>query len=91
MLWARLRWIPVSTTELERALALLRSLAHTTAGAHRRRPIDYIVAAAAEAERTLRDDVVLWHWDADLTSICDHAAIPHEAEHFRAKANGIAG
>lgn len=88
-LWKTLRWIPVTAAEQERALDLLRSLAHTTAGAHRRRPIDYIVAAAAEAEQRLRGDVVLWHWDSDLTVICDHAGIPHEAEHFRAKANGI--
>lgn len=88
-LWSRLRWIPVGTDELERALELLRSLARTTDGAHRRRPIDYIVAAAAESERRLRGDVVVWHWDNDLTVICDHAGIPHEAEHFRAKANGI--
>lgn len=89
-LWRGLRWIPVGTEELERALELLRSLAQTTAGAHRRRPIDYIVAAAAESERRLRGDVVLWHWDSDLTVICDHAGIPHEAEHSRARANGIA-
>lgn len=88
-LWKRLRWIPVNTAEQERAIELLRSLAHTTAGAHRRRPIDYMIAAAAEAEQRLRGDVVLWHWDNDLTVICEHAGIPHEAEHARAKANGL--
>lgn len=88
-LWSRLRWIPVNTAEQERAIELLRSLAHTTAGAHRRRPIDYMIAAAAEAEQRLRGDVLLWHWDSDLTVICEHAGIPHEAEHGRAKANGL--
>ena len=88
-LWARLRWLPIGNDELERALDLLRSLAHTTAGAHRRRPIDYLVAACAAAARAAGDDIVLWHWDADLTVICDHAGIPHEAEHERAKEHGI--
>jgi predicted nucleic acid-binding protein len=84
--WAHLRWLPVGEAELERALGLLRELAHTTAGAHRRRPVDYIVAACSGSAG---EDVVLWHWDKDLTVICDHAAIPHEPEHERAKANGI--
>lgn len=86
-IWKNLRWLPVNTAEQERALELLRSLARTTAGAHRRPPIDYIVAAVAEAEHRLRGDVVLWHWDNDLTVICEHHGIPHEAE--QAKANGI--
>lgn len=88
-LWTHLRWIPIGNGELERALDLLRSIAHTTAGAHRRRPIDYVVAACAEAAVAAGDDVVLWHWNADLTVICDHAGIPHEAEHARAKEHGI--
>ena len=88
-LWKNLHWIPVTSTEQERALDLLRSLAHTTAGAHRRRPVDYLIAATAEAEQRLRGDIVLWHWDSDLTVICDHAGIPHEAEHARARANGL--
>lgn len=83
--WSHLRWLPLGETEMARALELLRSLAHTTAGAHRRRPIDYLVAACSEQA----DDVVLWHWDHDLTVICDHAGIRHEAEHERAKAHGI--
>jgi predicted nucleic acid-binding protein len=70
---------------MDRAVGLLRGLAHTTDGAHRRRPIDYIIAACAEAT----DDVILWHWDNDLTVICDFGGIPHEAEHARAEEHGI--
>jgi predicted nucleic acid-binding protein len=84
-LWQHLRWLPVDDVIMERSLELLRELAHTTDGAHRRRPIDYIVAACAEAAA----DVVLWHWDTDLTVICEHAGIAHEAEHQRAREHGI--
>lgn len=84
--WRNLRWLPVENATMERALDLLRRLAHTTAGAHRRRPIDYVVAACAQAAG---DDVVLWHWDRDLVAICEFAGIPHEPEHDRARANGI--
>ena len=80
--WQYLRWLPVSEAVTARALELLRALAHTTEGAHRRRPIDYVVAACVEAAG---DNVVLWHWDRDLTLICDFAGIAHEAEHDRAR------
>ncbi len=85
-IWQHMRWLPVGEIEMQRSLELLRELAHTTPGAHRRRPIDYIVAACCEAAGT---DVLLWHWDRDLTVICDHAGIGHESEHDRAKDNGI--
>jgi predicted nucleic acid-binding protein len=84
--WEHLRWLPVEQTQLNRALELLRELAGTTAGAHRRRPIDYVVAACAESAGS---EVVLWHWDRDLTVICEHAGVAHEPEHDRAKANGL--
>jgi predicted nucleic acid-binding protein len=84
--WKHLRWLPVDAATLDRALELLRSLAHTTAGAHRRRPIDYVVAACAEGS----PDAILWHWDADLTVICDFAGIPHEPEHARAAEHRLA-
>ncbi len=87
--WKNIHWLAVTTTEMERALDLLRSLAHAKAGAHRRRPIDYVIAAVAEAEARSGRDVVVWHWDSDLTVICDHAGIPHEAEHVRAREHGI--
>ena len=87
MVWEHLRWLPVGNETMERSLALLRDLARTTAGAHRRRPTDYVVAACAEAAGEA--DVALWHWDRDLTVICEHAGIAHEPEHGRAQANGI--
>lgn len=83
--WRHLRWLPMPASVTERALELLRSLAATTDGAQRRRPIDYLVAACAEAT----DGVVLWHWNRDLTAICDFAGIAHEAEHDRARAAGL--
>ena len=85
-IWEHLRWLPVGDADLERSLKLLRGLAHTTAGAHRRRPIDYIIAACAESAG---GEVVLWHWDGDLTAICEYAGIAHEPEHDRARAHGI--
>ena len=84
--WRHLHWLPLDERASNRALELLRRLAHTTDGAHRRRPIDYLIAACAEAA----EDVILWHWDDDFTSICNHAGIVHEPEHERAKGNGIA-
>lgn len=58
-----------------RALELLRG---------GRRPIDYLIAACAEAA----DDVNLWHWRSDFTTICEFADIAHEPAHARAKASG---
>jgi predicted nucleic acid-binding protein len=84
--WQHLRWLPIGDAIMGRSLEVLRELADTTDGAHRRRPLDYIVAACAEAAAA---DVVLWHWDRDLAVICEHAGIAHEAEHARAKEHGI--
>ena len=83
--WAHIRWLPMPERATDRALELLLEMARTTRGAHRRRPIDYLVAACAEAA----GDVLLWHWDRDLTAICDFAGIPHEPEHDRARAEGL--
>ncbi len=83
--WRHLHWLPTSEATSRRALDLFRGLAHTTAGAHRRRPIDYLIAACAEAA----DDVILWHWESDFTTICEFAGIAHEPEQARAKANGL--
>lgn len=84
--WAHVRWLPMPERASDRALELLLELAETTRGAHRRRPIDYLVAACAD---TAGDDVVLWHWDRDLSAICDFARIAHEAEHERARKAGL--
>ncbi len=48
--------------------------------------MDYLVAACAEEAD---EDVVLWHWDADLTAICGHTGQPHEPEHERARQHGL--
>ena len=85
--WRHLHWLPTTEETSKRALELLRGLADTTAGAHRRRPIDYLIAACAEAA----DDVILWHWYSDFTAICEFAGIAHEPEHARAKASGLSG
>jgi predicted nucleic acid-binding protein len=85
-IWGELRWLSVSSDAATRSVELMRGLADTTRGAHRRRPIDYLAAACVEAAG---DDVVLWHWDRDLTAICDFAGIQHEAEHDRARAEGL--
>ena len=84
-LWRHLQWLPPDEAIADRSLELLRGLAHTTDGAHRRRPIDYLVAACAGAAA----DVVLWPWDRDLVAICEFAGIAHEAEHERAAAAGL--
>jgi predicted nucleic acid-binding protein len=84
--WAHVTWLPVSEQVTDRALELLLGLARTTRGAHRRRPIDYLVAACAEAAS---EGTVLWHWDRDLTAICDFAGIAHEPEHDRARTQGL--
>lgn len=84
-LWANLRWLPVGRVEMETARRLLFDLAATTAGAHRRSAIGYTVAACAASA----DGVTVWHWDRDLTVICDHAGIAHEPEHDRAAERGL--
>jgi hypothetical protein len=78
--------MPFNAAAIDRSRELLRGLAGPTDGAQRRRPVDSLVAACAEAA----ESVVLWHWDRDLTTICEHAGIAHEAEHERARAAGIA-
>ena len=85
-IWGPLTWLPVTSQAAERSIELMRGLARTTRGAHRRRPLDYLLAACAEEAG---DEVVLWHWDRDLSAICDFARIPHEAEHERARAHGL--
>jgi predicted nucleic acid-binding protein len=85
-LWEPLAWLPLRERATRRALDVQRALAGTTAGAHRRRAIDYLVAACAE---DAGDDVILWHWDSDLTAICEHTGQLHEPEHDRAREHGL--
>jgi predicted nucleic acid-binding protein len=85
-IWGELHWLPIPSEALRRSVELMRQLARTTRGAHRRRPIDYLVAACAEAAD---EGTVLWHWDRDLKAICDFAGIAHEPEHDRARAEGL--
>jgi predicted nucleic acid-binding protein len=75
--WRHLHWLPVTPEVMERALDLLFLLVDTTAGAHRRRPLDYVVAACSELAGSA---VVLWHCDPDLAAICDRAGIRHVSE-----------
>lgn len=86
MIWRHLQWLPLSEASTNRALQVQRELAHTTAGAQRRRPIDYLIAACAESAG---QEIILWHWDADLRVICDYTGQRHEAEHARARRHGI--
>lgn len=46
-------------------------------GSHRRPPIDYLIAAIAEAAD---DDVVLWFFARDLQVICEHTGQAFESE-----------
>lgn len=82
-----LDWLPLDDEASLRALAVQRSLAAATRGAHRRAPIDFLIAACAEQA----EDVVLWHWDHDLRVICEHTAQAQEAEHGRARRHRLAG
>ncbi len=84
--WEPLRWLPLGDAAARRALLVQRELAHTTAGGHRRSALDYLIAACAEEAGR---DVVLWHWDSDLTVICEHTGQPHESEHERARQHGV--
>ncbi len=81
-IWAPLTWLPLSEATVERALLLQRELAHSQPEGHRRRPVDFLVAACAEDAGR---DVVLWHADHDLAAICDHTGQRHEVELSRAR------
>lgn len=74
---APLQWIPLGPASAERAAEVQRELAHGTDGNHRRPPIDFLLAAAAEEAGS---DVMLWFFDKDLRVICKHTGQPYEAE-----------
>lgn len=76
-LFAPLERLPLENAVAERALAVQRELAKASDGNHRRPPVDFLIAAAAEAAG---DGVTLWCFDRDLEVICAHTGQPCEAE-----------
>lgn len=84
--WQPLAWLPLSDRAGRRAVEVQRELAHTPDGVRGRSAMDYLIAACAEEAG---EDVVLWHWDADLTAICEQTGQPHEPEHERAREHGL--
>jgi predicted nucleic acid-binding protein len=86
-LWEQLSWLPLRERATGRALEVQSSLACTEPGAHNLPASDYLIAACAEDAGR---EVVLWHWDDDLGSICEHTGQPHEPEHERALEHGLA-
>lgn len=83
--WEPLTWLPLREEAMQRALEVQRGLIGTPK-ARRRRAMDHLIAACAE---DAGGDVVLWHWDADLTAICEHTGQPHEPEHERSREHGL--
>jgi len=84
--WSELAWLPLQDRAARRALAVQRGLLGTGPGAHRHPVVDYLIAACAE---DAGEGVVLWHWDDDLSVICEHTGQPHEPEHDRAREHGL--
>ena len=76
-LFEPLDWLTLHDSEARRAVAVQRELADGTHGNHLRPPVDFLIAAIAEAAGT---DVVLWFLDRDLRVICEHTGQPYEAE-----------
>ncbi|HKI67209.1 MAG TPA: PIN domain-containing protein [Solirubrobacterales bacterium] len=76
-LFAPLERLRLENTSVERALAVQRELARASDGNHRRAPIDFLIAAAAEAAG---DEVTLWCFDRDLEVICGHTGQSCEPE-----------
>jgi predicted nucleic acid-binding protein len=64
-----LRRLPLTDAVAERALEVQRLLAGRSHGLHRRKPVDFLVAAIAEAHRD--EGVVLWAFDDDFRIIAD--------------------
>lgn len=84
-LWKQLDWVPLDGDAAQRALRVQREPAKKSEGAHRRGASDYLIAACAELAG---EEVTLWHWDRDLTAICELTGQPHEPEHARARRRG---
>jgi len=75
-LFSPLERLPLSDASVERALEVQRALADLSDGGHRRPAIDFLIAAAAEAD----EEAVLWSFDRDLKVICEHTGQPSESE-----------
>ncbi len=74
--FARLEWLPLTEAASQRAMDVQRLLAARSDGAHRRSPVDFLIAAVAEQH----DDVVLWCFDKDFRAIADGTGQPIEEE-----------
>lgn len=75
-LLAPLDWLPLTEEASLRAVEVQRLLAARSNGAHRRPPVDFLIAAIAE----LHDDVVLWCFDKDYRIIKGLTGQPLEEE-----------
>ena len=71
-----LDWLALTEEATWRAMDVQRGLAARSHGAHRRPPIDFLIAAIAE----LRDDIVLWAFDNDYRVIASFTGQPVELE-----------
>ena len=71
-----LDWMPLTEEASRRAIEVQRLSAARSNGAHRRPPVDFLVAAIAE----LHADVVLWCFDKDYRVIADITGQPLEEE-----------
>ncbi len=76
-LFTPLERLPLENASVERALAVQRELAKASDGNHRRSPVDFMIAAAAEAAG---EETTLWCFDRDLKVICEHTGQACEAE-----------
>ena len=71
-----LDWLALTEQASERAMEVQRLLAATSNGAHRRPPVDYLIAAIAEQH----EDIILWCFDKDYNMIAAQTKQPIEQE-----------
>ena len=60
-----LDWLALTEEASERAMEVQRLLAAKSNGAHRRPPVDYLIAAIAEQH----EDIILWCFDKDYSMV----------------------
>lgn len=80
--WGQLHWLPLRERATGRALEVQSELALAAPGGQRKGIAHFLIAACAE---DAGEQVVLWHWDADLAAICEHTGQPHEFQGSRAE------